>query len=201
VHSSAERFACSAGRAGRGGRCLRTGWMGWLVRGAGCRRGQRRGRSRRRLRFRMARGQQSAGDQDRQEPGSRRQPQRRNVLRPALPSKLGHRLACRPLHLRTFRLCWARSAGQLLCFRPAKPMPAQGEAMADARAIGRPAVGGRTSRGVRGQPLRRRRLTMPATSSAASMGLERCIWYPANSERWRSSGRAYAVIAIAGIWP
>lgn len=42
------------------------------------------------------------------------------------------------------------------------------------------------------------RLATPATSSGASMGLAICIWKPASNARRRSSGRAYAVTAMAG---
>ena len=56
-------------------------------------------------------------------------------------------------------------------------------------------------------PVRQARLATAAVSSAGSTGLAICVWKPARSERLRSSVRAKAVRAAAGIslspldWP
>src|SRR5437016_5178620 len=48
-------------------------------------------------------------------------------------------------------------------------------------------------------PVRKARLATTAVSSAGSTGLATWVWKPARSERFRSSGRAKAVRAAAGM--
>jgi hypothetical protein len=49
--------------------------------------------------------------------------------------------------------------------------------------------------------IRSPKLEIVATSSAGSIGFARCAWYPARKARVRSSVRAYAVSATAGMTP